>query len=70
MYKLRWANETGGDWLHDGTKYIDLDLAELTAMMAFDDELVEKEDIVQAIDDDDEIVEEWDYQDFEDWKEQ
>ena len=69
MYKLRWNNETGGGWLHDMAEYADLELAELTAMMAFDDEYVESDDIIQATNADDETVQEWDHQDYQRWLE-
>ena len=70
-YKLRWTNETGGDWLHDGATYADLDLCELTAQMAFDDGYVDGDDIIQAWEVDEEgeptnhtATAEWDREDF------
>lgn len=48
MYMLREVDETGGNWLHDMAKYIDLELCAVTAQMAFDDGLVDDNSIIQA----------------------
>jgi len=48
MYKLRWVNETGGDWMYDGNAYADLEQAEAAAMAAYADEYIDEDDIVQA----------------------
>ena len=71
MYMLREVDGTGGNWLHDMAKYIDLSLCEITAQMAFDDGLVDKESIIQAwkVDEEGDIAEtsadqEWSSDDF------
>ena len=64
MLKLRWINETGGDWLHDGTEYVDMDLAEITAGMAFDDGVLDEGDIIQVVEDG-EVIAEFCAEDFE-----
>lgn len=47
MLRLRWCNETGGEWI-DGNTYNSIAQAEAQARYAFEDGEVDEDDIIQA----------------------